>query len=167
MLADICFQFFFSAICITEAAVPLASTPQNEIILIWKPGGRDDVKCKASQRSIVSQRLKTAINDLRALQNLLVSDELDPHVLRDFRDALNRVRNVAWAAQQSVAARDLGEGSRGVVSLLAAERVRATYQLCRAIQGDLSSDEIQFQKGQLAELHGVAAALTNQLKNRL
>jgi hypothetical protein len=120
-----------------------------------------------TRNSAVSGKLKTAIADLRALENLLRSDELDPRLLVDFRDALNRVRNVAWAAQQSVAARLSDNGTAGVGSILAAERVRAAYQLCRTLQEDLGHEEIEFQRGQLSELHSVAAALTRQLNDRL
>lgn len=124
-------------------------------------------RCAVKQSPMVSERLKNAITDLQTLQKLLLSDDVDPRVLSDFRDALNRVRNVAWAAQQSVAAKVSGENPMEVGSLLAKERIRTAYQLCRAIQGDLGSDEIQFQKGQLSELHGVTAELTAQIKDRL
>lgn len=115
----------------------------------------------------VSKRLKATITDLKTLQGLLASDDLDARLLSDFRDALNRVRNVAWAAQQSLEVRVTGDDSTSIDSLLAAERVRAAYQLCRSIQGDLGRDEIEFQKGQLSELHTIAAALTNDIKSRL
>jgi len=117
--------------------------------------------------SASSARLKTAIADLRALQALMLSDDLPPFILSEFRDALNRVRTAAWAAQQSVAAKLLEQGSTNVVSLLAAERVRTAYQLCRAIQEDLHSDDIQFQKGQLSELRGAAIELAAKLKDKV
>lgn len=120
---------------------------------------------KRNSNSVVSGKLKTAISDLRALEKLLHYDELDPHLLDAFRDALNRVRNIAWAAQQSLALSE--QGSAGVDSLLAAERIRAAYHLCCAIQEDLSHEEIDFQKGQLSELHTVATALTRQIGDRL
>ena len=120
-----------------------------------------------TQSSLVSKRLKSAIADLRALQGLLLSDDLPACVLSDFREALNRVRNTAWAAQQSVAAKVSGQGSTAVVSLLAAERIRVAYQLCRAIQEDLGKHEIDFQKGQLSELGEATSELAAQLKGRV
>jgi hypothetical protein len=44
------------------------------------------------------------------LQEVLSSGEVDPRLLSDFRDALHRVRNTAWAAQKYVAARMFDEG---------------------------------------------------------
>lgn len=124
------------------------------------------MNCEAAQIP-VSNRLKAAISDLRTLQGLLASDDLDTRLLRDFRDVLNRVRNVAWAAQQSLEVQLSGNDSTTIDTLLAGERVRAAYQLCRSIQEDLGRDEIEFQKGQLSELHAVAAELTKNLKTRL
>jgi hypothetical protein len=125
------------------------------------------VICESKQRVSVSKRLKSAIRELKPLQKLLVSEEVDPRVLTDFRDALNRMRNTAWAAQQSAAAQ-MCEGSPvSVPSLLTSERIRAAYQLCCALHDDLHRDDIRFQRGQLSELHSVAARLVEELKERL
>jgi spore coat polysaccharide biosynthesis protein SpsF (cytidylyltransferase family) len=125
------------------------------------------VSVEQAKDSDVFERLKTAMAEMQASHSLLLSDDLDPRVLTEFRDVLNRVRNVAWAAQQSVAARVTGEDPSAVGSLLAAERIRAAYQLCRVIQEDLSKNEIDFQRGQLSELHTVTKELSKQLKERL
>jgi len=125
------------------------------------------VTCEVSQTIPVSKRVKSAIADLRTLQGLLASDDLDARLLTDFRDALNRVRNVAWAAQQSLESQLPGNDASTIDTLLAGERVRTAYQLCRSIKEDLGKGEIEFQKGQLSELHTVAVELTNNLKDRL
>ena len=106
----------------------------------------------------------SAISELGSLLELLRCDDLDPRVLGDFRDALNRVRNTAWAAQQAAANKLFDHGPTNMDSLLASERVRAAYQLCLSIREDLEGDNIQFQKGQLTELYGVATRLTKHLK---
>jgi hypothetical protein len=46
---------------------------------------------------------------------------------------------------------------------LAGERVRVAYQLCKLIQSDLASQEIQFQKGQLLQFHEAAEELARKL----
>lgn len=115
----------------------------------------------------VSQRVASAITELTALQEPLLSGEVDPRVLTDFRDALNRVRNTAWAAQQSAAAGLFDDGASKVAALLVSERIRAAYQLCRSLRDDVCRDDIDFQKGQLLELYGVAKILVKELKERL
>jgi hypothetical protein len=114
----------------------------------------------------VSVRLKSAIKELRALHRLLLRADVDPRTLNDFRDALNRVRNTAWAAQRS-AVRSLDGDTEDMPSLLASERVRAAYQICRSVREDLASGEIDFHKGQLIELDGVITEVAEQLKKRL
>jgi hypothetical protein len=45
----------------------------------------------------ISVRLQNVTNELRQIQDSLASEkELDPRILIDFRDAVNRVRNTAW-----------------------------------------------------------------------
>ena len=102
--------------------------------------------------------------ELRRLQKLLLSGEgLDPRILTDFRDALNRVRNTAWSAQQYMTFEATGQDSTSVLSILAGERVRATYQLCQAIQADLKSNDVRFQTGPLIQLYLAAKTLAEQL----
>jgi hypothetical protein len=125
------------------------------------------VKSELASGPTVSVRLNSAIKELRVLQRLLQSDDVDPRALCDFRDALNHVRNSAWAAQQASASKLLDHSPESMASLLAAERVRAAYSLCRSIGEDLELNDVQFQKGQLAELFGVVTELREQLKAKL
>ena len=118
-------------------------------------------------RDNVSERLASAITELRALQEPLLTAKVDPRVLTDFRDALNRIRNTAWAAQQSADAPLFDQGATTVASYLTAERVRAAYQLCRSLHEDVCRDDIEFQKGPLVELYGAARTLVRELKQRL
>jgi hypothetical protein len=115
----------------------------------------------------VSERVSRAIVELKALQDPLLSGEVDPETLTDFRDALNRVRNTAWAAQQSAAAPLLEQDPAKVASLLAAERIRAAYQLCVSVRDDIGRNDIELQKGQLLELYEVAKVLVDDLKRRV
>ena len=114
----------------------------------------------------VRTHLEKGISELQGLHKLLLSSEVDPEVLTDFRDALNRVRNTAWAAQQYVVRKESDQDSTSVRSFLAGERIRAAYQLCQALADDLKRIDIEFQRGSLAQLHEVTKNLTEQL-NRL
>jgi hypothetical protein len=125
------------------------------------------VSSESVPRANVSERLASAITELRALQGPLLTAKVDPRVLTDFRDALNRIRNTAWAAQQSANAPLFEQGATTVASYLTAERIRAAYQLCRSLHDDVRRDDIEFQKGPLVELYGVAKTLVEELKERL
>ena len=108
--------------------------------------------------------LEQAIEELQRLHEVLLSGDLEPRVLTDFRDALNRVRTAAWAAQQYVVRKEIEQDSGSVLSLLVGERVRVTYQLCQAISDDLKRTDIDFQAGSLVQLHEATKALTEQLE---
>ncbi len=122
---------------------------------------------EVESRIAVAERVSRAIQELKALQDPLLSGEVDPQTLTDFRDALNRVRNIAWAAQQSAAAPLLQQDTGKVSSLLASERIRAAYQLCLSIRDDVHRGDIAFKKGQLLELYEVAKTLVDELKLRI
>jgi hypothetical protein len=109
--------------------------------------------------------LEKGISELQGLHELLLSNEVDPDVLADFRDALNRVRNTAWATQQYVVRKETDQDSTSVLSLLAGERIRTAYQLCEALTEDLRKADIEFQRGSLVQLYEVTKTLTEQLKN--
>jgi len=120
-----------------------------------------------AKNTAVSARLRSAIRELRTLHRLLRRDDVDPHMLSDFRDALNRVRNTAWAAQQAAANKVADDDRVKMASLMACERVRAAYQVCRSVGEDLADENIEFRRGQLTELYAVASQLVEHLKKRL
>lgn len=125
------------------------------------------MECAVTGETGIAKQVTRAITELKALQEPILSGEVAPEVLEEFRDALNRVRNSAWAAQQSAAGAVLENGASSVSSFLAAERIRVAYQLCRAIQEDVRRDDIELQKGSVAELYGVVQSLVEQLKEWL
>ena len=112
----------------------------------------------------VRSRLENGISELQGLHELLLSSEVDPDVLADLRDALNRVRNTAWVAQQWVIRKESDQGSTGVLSLLAGERIRAAYHLCQALADDLKGTDVEFQRGSLVQLYEATKTLTERLK---
>jgi len=125
---------------------------------------RSNVTSESTSGSGAQSPLEQAIVELQRLHEILLAGDLDPRVLTDFRDALNRVRTAAWAAQQYVMRKETEQDSGSVLSLLAGERVRVTYQLCQAISDDLKRTDIDFQAGSLVQLHEATEALTEQLE---
>jgi hypothetical protein len=144
-----------------EGCVLSAFMPSMDLLLHYESEG--SVNPIADTATDTSERLKTTIEELAGIQSLLVSGELDPRILADFRDAVNRVRNTAWAAYQYAELKITGKDWGTIVSLAAAERMRATYQLCQAIQEDLASTDVQLQAGQLIQLHEATKILTDKL----
>jgi hypothetical protein len=117
-----------------------------------------------SKNASISVRLQNVTNELREIQDLLRSEkDVDPAILTDFRDAVNRVRNTAWAVEQFAISKTAETDPNNVLSVLAGERVRVAYQLCKLIQSDLANPGIRIQKGQLLQFRDVTSELENQI----
>jgi len=115
----------------------------------------------------VSERLKNATEELRLIQEQLVSGTVDPRILTDFRDAVNRVRTTAWAVQHSLGSQEPDSQGLSVISLLAGERVRVAYQMCRLIAADLANNGMTHGSGKLVKLYLAVGDLTRQLEHIL
>ena len=55
--------------------------------------------------SSLTARLQTTTAGLQALEKVVVSGDLDPRVLSEFRNAVDHIRNTAWAVQHGSAQR--------------------------------------------------------------
>jgi hypothetical protein len=115
----------------------------------------------------ISERLKRATEELREIHEQLVTGNVDPRILTDFRDAVNRVRTTAWAVQHSLGSQEADAQGLSVLSLLAAERVRVAYQMCRIIAADLANNGMSHGAGKLVQLYLAAGDLTRQLEHIL
>jgi hypothetical protein len=120
---------------------------------------------EASFSSKVAERLQSVTAELRDIENMLIHEKLDSSVLTDFRDAVNRVRTTAWAVAQYLDTEGNGDQSSTVLSLLANERVRVTYRLCRLIDGDLANNRIQ--SGPMVQLYLASQDLAQRLGEML
>jgi hypothetical protein len=144
------------------------SKPKNELVasapLTQKPAMPPGKRSKTGDAKARSH-LEKGISELQGLHGLLLTNEVDPDVLSDFRDALNRVRNTAWAAQQYVVRKESDQDSTSVLSFLAGERLRVAYQVCQALSDDLKRTDVEFQRGSLVQLYEIATILTEKLKS--
>lgn len=123
------------------------------------------MKSTSDSSASISTRLQKVTDELRRIQDLLMMEkDVDPSILTDFRDAVNRVRNTAWAVEQYANSKHTETDPQTVLSVLAGERIRVAYQLCKLIQSDLANQDIQFQKGQLLQFRDASQELERQLK---
>ena len=111
----------------------------------------------------VSIRLQSVTSELHEVEALLASADLDARILTDFRGAVNRVRTAAWATQQYAETKDTERDPSKILSLLAGERIRTAYQLCRALGQDLDRPDLRFQPGQLLQLRTAVQNLLQRL----
>lgn len=87
-------------------------------------------------------RLRKTTGELQKLDQAIKSGNIDPRVLREFRDAVDYVRKTAWAVQEWQERQTQQRDTTTVLPLLVTERVRRATQLCAAIAKDLNEHEI-------------------------
>jgi hypothetical protein len=96
-----------------------------------------------AKESSVTSRLQSATSELRELEQLVKSGDLDARVLSEFRNAVDFIRSTAWAVQQWVGLTEKSGGDPySVLPILSAERVRRATQLTRDVSLDLQASEV-------------------------
>jgi hypothetical protein len=90
----------------------------------------------------VNFQLRKACADLVKLEYEMRSGRIDQRVLREFRDAVDNVRKMAWAVQEWQERESRQQDPRSVLPLLTAERIRRATQLCDAISTAAAGKEI-------------------------
>lgn len=107
----------------------------------------------SAKESSVTVRLHAATAELRELEQLVKSGDLDSRVLSEFRSAVDFIRTTAWAVQQWVGQKQQQDGDPySVLPILSAERVRRATQLTRDLSLDLQAVEVTVETEGLAQL---------------
>jgi hypothetical protein len=108
-------------------------------------------------------RLTQTTDELRKVEELLKCVDVDSIVLEDFREALGRVRNTAWAVQRWIELEGAEKDTFAVVEYLATERVRLATLLCRNLSHELRTTEIKLPEKQCRDLLTAVEELFTQL----
>jgi hypothetical protein len=90
-------------------------------------------------------RLRKATAELQSLDQEIKDGNIDPSVLREFRDSVDYVRTTAWAVQEWQERQAQRRDTATVLPLLVMERVRRATQLCAALIDDLKESKIAFE----------------------
>ena len=126
---------------------------------------RPEVAVAVAENSTISLRLQSVASELRHIQDALLSEqEIDTRILTDFRDAVNRIRNTAWAMDQYANSKTTKSAVEPVLTVVAGERIRVAYQLSRLVQADLANPQIRFQRGQVVSLSDATHDLAQELR---
>jgi hypothetical protein len=111
----------------------------------------------------ISQRLLASTTELQELEKLVRSGDFSPRVLSEFRDAVDNIRQTAWAVQNWIGLKEQQRDPYTVLSALSEERVRRATQIARDLTVDLQSLEVGLETGGLAELFRAVQALNECL----
>src|SRR2546427_11956543 len=100
----------------------------------------------------VNFRLKKTSAELVRLNHVMQSGNIDPRILREFRDAVDYVRKTAWAAEEWQERQLQRRDPSTVLPLITAERIRRATQLSDAISADLAAHEVSSDTAGMDEL---------------
>jgi len=118
----------------------------------------------------VNFRLKKTSAELVRLNRAMQSGNLDPRILREFRDAVDYVRKTAWAAEEWQERQLRKRDPHTILALITSERIRRATQLSNAISADLAAQEVTSETSGLEEffqaVDGVHQRLADLFKNR-
>jgi hypothetical protein len=109
-------------------------------------------------------QLRRTTGELLKLENGIKAGEIDPYVLREFRDAVDYIRKTAWAVQEWQERQVQKRDTATVIPLLIAERIRRGTQLYEALTADLKSHAIRPDAAEIADLFHAVEHLYGELK---
>jgi hypothetical protein len=108
-------------------------------------------------------QLRKTSAELLSLEQGIKSGEIDPLILRDFRDAVDHVRKTAWAVQEWRERQIQHRDPSTVLSLLTLERIRRATTLTHDLLEDLKAQDVSHRTEGVAELHRAIAELHKRL----
>ena len=111
----------------------------------------------------LSSRLEQARKDMQELAEAIKAGEIDPRVLREFRQSVDHLRLTAWAVQQWLELQAQNRDAYSVLPLLTGERIRRATTLNRDLTDELDAMEITYGTEGLKELFDSVNELLQRL----
>lgn len=115
----------------------------------------------------LQERLEKAREELKNLEQLIQAGDIDPRVLRDFREAVDHIRLTAWAVQKAIEHRGEPGGDLYLLPLLTNERIRRATRLNNDLMAALDPNDAASQTEAIGELFASVEQLYNHLAPRL
>jgi hypothetical protein len=108
-------------------------------------------------------QLRKTSAELLHLEQGIKSGEIDPMILREFRDAVDYVRKTAWAVQEWSERQIQKRDPSTVLSLLTLERIRRATTLTNDLLEDLKAQDVSGRTEGVTELHRAVEQLHRRL----
>jgi hypothetical protein len=97
-------------------------------------------------------QLKRTTGELLKLEHGMKAGDIDPYVLREFRDAVDYIRKTAWAVQEWQERQVQKRDTATLIPLLVMERIRRGTQLYEALTADLKNHGIRPEASEIEDL---------------
>ena len=120
------------------------------------------MEAETANRSI-AERMRRTTEELKILEQLIVSADFSPRILSEFRSAVDSVRQTARVVQMWMGLQQEHRDPYSAMSTLSADRVRRATQIARDLTIDLQSLEVDFGTEGLTELFQAIEGLYERL----
>jgi hypothetical protein len=122
----------------------------------------------AGSTSSITQRLELATGELRRLEELVKSGDLDARVLSEFRNAVDHIRSTTWAVQRWLGLNNQSGGDPfSVLPIMSAERVKRATQITNDLSLDLQTVDVGIDTPGIVELFNAVDDLRRRLATLL
>lgn len=111
----------------------------------------------------IPDRLRRITEELKTMEQQILSCDFSPRLLSDFRDAVDNVRQTARVVQMWLGLKQQNRDPYAAISTLTEDRVRRTTQMARELVLDLQALEVDFSTAGLAELDQAIRELHERL----
>jgi len=112
----------------------------------------------------VDFQVKKAGAELQTLEKALQSEGVDVRMLKEYRDAVEYIRTASETVQQLRECQLRGLDDSEVLSLVAAERIRRTVDLCGEVIADLDAGRVKSESKGIDELFRAIEHLHGRLR---
>ena len=109
-------------------------------------------------------QLRRTTGELLKLEHGMKAGDVDPYVLREFRDAVDYIRKTAWAVQEWQERQIQKRDTATVIPLLVMERIRRGTQLYEALTTDLKNHAVRPEAAEIEDLFHAVERLYEELK---
>jgi len=120
------------------------------------------MESETAARSI-ADRLQCTTEELKTLEQQIVSGDFSPRILAEFRNAVDSVRQTARIVQLWMGLQQEHRDPYSVMTTLSEDRVRRATQLARDLIIDLQSLDVDLDTEGLTHLHQAVEELHERL----
>ena len=112
----------------------------------------------------VDLQVNKTIIELQSLETALKSEDIDVHLMREYRRAVDNIRMITETLQQLRKGQSQGAESDELLSILATDRIRRVSNLCREVIADVDAGHIKKESKTADELKQATQDLHQCLK---